>query len=108
MNQMTSKRRTNPRYKAFMLMRKRIHVSTRLIVESAGDGKERLSCKTCGWTHVQNVGGMTDEILAQSNKALIEKLVRYRGDGGIWGECDACTKRARDERYPMADVPRYL
>jgi hypothetical protein len=103
------KRRENPQWRTRQMLRKRINVSTRLNVEAAGDGKERLICRKCGWTKVQNVGDMTDEQIAQSNKTFLDKLVAYRGhSGGIWGICEACTRRVRDEQYPMDCIPRYL
>lgn len=102
------RRRTNPRWRTLQIQRKRIQVSTRLIVEPAGDGKERLICRKCGWSYTQNMGGFTDEQLARSNPRLVEKLIKYRGNGGIWAVCDGCTKTERDLRYPLTGVPRYL
>jgi len=98
----------NPRYKTLQLLRKRISVATRLIVEPAGEGKERLTCRECGWSVVQNLGGLSDEQLAGTNKALTERLIKYRGGGGIWAVCEGCSKKERDERYPLTDVPRWL
>lgn len=106
--QLARRRRTNPRWKALQIQRKRINVSTRLLVTPAGDGKERLTCRKCGWTYVQNMGGMTDEMLANTSKTMVERLIRYRGNGGIWAVCDGCTKQERDQRYPLDGVPRYL
>lgn len=104
----TARRRVNPIWQGRMMHRRLIRVHRRLTVEPAGPGKERLSCKECGWSMVQNIGGMTDDAIARSNPQMMDRLVKYRGHaGGIAGICDGCTEREREARYPLAGIPRY-
>lgn len=103
-----SPRRLNPQYKTVQLLRRRINVSTRFLVTPLGNGKECLTCRTCRKEIVQNVGGVSDEHLAQMSPAFVARLIKYRGHGGgIWGICPHCTEQERDARYPLKGIPRY-
>ena len=75
--------------------------SRRLDVTYLGDGRETLTCRECGHQETQTVGGVKP---GQVDPRMLEKLGRYRASpSGILGECEACTRKMRDERYPLED-----
>lgn len=54
----------------------------------------RFTCKTCGKSHSADYGNVAP--------AIREKLVAYQNDNnGLSGYCPHCTKKARDERWPL-------
>lgn len=71
-----------------------MHSTRRFKVEHLGAGKIKWTCLTCGHEHFD-----THPV------ELADKYVRYvmspDGKGSGTGECEACTKKLRDERYPL-------
>lgn len=54
---------------------------------------EKQTCRTCGWV-------TTLELPAAMGASV--RFAAYRNQGaGVSGRCDGCTKRKRDERYPL-------
>lgn len=75
-------------------LRKGVKVMRRFTVEAVGEDQEKTTCTTCGWSETKP-HGITD-------KSLAKRLTAYRAQGGgVTGVCPRCTKKARDEKYPL-------
>lgn len=87
--------------------RAKIHCRRLHRVEYVPPTQERLTCTSCGYSEVQEVGGVDFKM----DPALAQKLAHYRGkrsdgsDAGIMAECHRCTEMARDQRYPKGWGP---
>jgi hypothetical protein len=78
-------------------LRRNVHVHTIHRVDFIEEtNRERLTCKVCGCVIEQPVGGVDDMA-----PVMAKKLGRYRARGTITCECRRCTKKSRDERYPL-------
>lgn len=90
---------SSPQRKLALNLRKGVHVIRRMRMEHLGGGVIRWTCLTCGWTTDKGAelpDGST--IPAQ----LAEKLAKYQmTNSTAVGECERCTRKARDQRYPL-------
>lgn len=88
------------RRRALLNMRKTIRAHRHFDVELLPDGREKQTCRTCGKSVVHDPWKCPDG--STVSLAMREKLTKYRTSGsGVGGVCPTCTKRARDERYPL-------
>lgn len=89
-------RRANAKRRLFLQLRKQIKIrrrlSAELLVVEPQRSQYRWTCKTCGHRFKR-----WEAVAAP----LAKKMERYWQDGGTSGYCPVCTKRHRDERYPL-------
>jgi hypothetical protein len=97
-------------------LRRTVHAHRRFAVEPLGEGRERLTCTTCGAVTEQRVGGDDRHGATSSSVAVMNKLARYRAglgsDGSptnpnrrstVSGTCQKCTETERNTRYPFPE-----
>lgn len=92
------------RRKLLLALRRRVHAHSRFDVDALGNGRERLTCRTCGHVTEEPVGGHARATggPAVGSKLLADRLAAYHANnGGVSGECRNCTKIERDRRYPL-------
>ena len=91
----------NPQRRRLLLqVRKTVNPQRRFHVEYVDGDRVKYTCKTCGHVIISRIGNAKNVSLPP---ALVKKLARYQNDGnGATGKCPACTKKARDERYPLS------
>lgn len=92
----------DPKRKLRLNLRRKVSVQRRFSVEYLGDGTEKVTCRTCGWSDTQKVLSNPRGPAISIPPKLAERLSKYRSNGGVTGICPRCTKKLRDERYPLA------
>lgn len=84
----------NQRRKLLLQQRRRLKARRRFDAEYLGDLTVRFTCRTCGKSN-------TNTYKAGTNERMLKKLIPYWNDTGASGVCPTCTKKLRDERYPL-------
>jgi hypothetical protein len=89
-------------------MRSRINIHAWLKCEYLGEGRFRYTCQTCSRSHVLDQRLPGGALPFGGHAGMIKRImVDYRNQGqGMRGICPRCTKRARDERYPLSPRSR--
>lgn len=88
----------NNKRKHIMFKRRLIRVRRRFSVEYLGGTQLKYTCRTCGHATVKDM----NDGHASISPLAVEKLAKYQDQGGgASGICDRCTKRARDEKFPL-------
>ena len=85
----------DPKRALVLKLRRTVKVSRRFDV--APDPNDPLvevqTCRTCG---------AVERIRHETTPQMAQKMIRYRAHGGgVSGWCQACSKRAAIERYPL-------
>jgi hypothetical protein len=104
-------RRPNPKRQLLLNLRRGItRVQRRFDVEDLGEGKVRLTCRTCR-TVTEEVAGANDKSVKSGARSAPEPgsfeakfMARYwsgKTQNGISGNCEVCLKAERDRRYPL-------
>jgi hypothetical protein len=94
---------SHPGRRARLNLRRRIRRMTHHSVEwIEGTTLFRYKCKTCAHVSTTDMKGRTPP--GPSGPAY-GKYAAYQNQGaGAQGTCPACTKRARDEKYPLSKI----
>jgi hypothetical protein len=100
------KKGIDPRVRLLKALRSKVHIKRRSKVSELIDGdppRVKLTCDVCGWSSTEPILiGPKGSKEALRSKEMVQKLVRYwNGCGGTTFECDRCTRKHRDERYPL-------
>jgi hypothetical protein len=85
---------TSPKRRLLLALRRRVKAHRRFAVEDLGSGRVRLTCRTCG-----TVTEDTPDKVGEAGARLLADWWGKRKT--IGGTCETCTRRERDERYPL-------
>ena len=102
----------NPKRRLLLQLRKAVNPYRRFTVEYVGGATGdllRYTCRTCGWSIVQQAGGKKAVKCCRGKATMpagmAKKLAAYQEQGGgATGHCDDCTRAARDAKYPLNAV----
>lgn len=92
----------NPQRRLLLALRKHVQAKTYFAVAYLGGRVVCYTCKTCGYSHQGPY--LADKLGkdAPTDEAFIRRRVAYENQApGMADICPRCTKRKRDERYPL-------
>lgn len=92
----------NPRRRLLLQLRRRLRVQRRFRVQYNGGTVFQYTCTTCGTAEDQAMLDPAGKPLYGGDEKALARFAAYQDQGGgVSGVCDTCTRRARDERYPL-------